>query len=93
MKLAFEKELRKAEKIIRVSSNKEAAELQTQLDVQKKQISLLEEKHLNQIKELQSVIADLDNDNQVLRDTNSRIDDEFERVKEQLTKEQMRSDL
>jgi|LauGreDrversion4_2_1035121.scaffolds.fasta_scaffold48962_2 hypothetical protein len=52
MKLAFEKELRKAEKQIKDSSKKESSDIANQLEVLKKQKNLLEERHQDQLKAL-----------------------------------------
>ena len=53
----------------------------------------MEERHQEQEKGLKTQIGELETENYQVRETNSRLEEDIENIKEQMSKEQIRYDL
>ncbi len=100
IKIAFEKELRKAEKQLRDSARKDEKAVRAQLseslallESAKRDTEKSEEKLNAQIAELKQIVHRLEQENKEVKTQNASIIDEYEGYQTQVNKEQIRNQL
>jgi hypothetical protein len=100
IKIAFEKELRKAEKQLRDSARKDEKAVRAQLteslallESAKRDTEKNEEKLNAQITELKQIVHRLEQENNEVKNQNANIIDEYEAYQTDVNKEQIRNEL
>jgi hypothetical protein len=100
IKIAFEKELRKAEKQLRDSARKDEKAVRAQLteslallESAKRDTEKNEEKLNAQITELKQIVHRFEQENNEVKNQNANIIDEYEAYQTDVNKEQIRNEL